>query len=469
MFNYTGLYTDKYQLTMAQVYFLKGQKDHIAIFDYFFRKLPFAGGYAVFAGLHDLLDILENIHFDKTDIRFLQQQGFDSQFLNYLKDFRFKGNVYSCQEGEVVFPYCPVITIEANIIEAQIIETLLLNIVNFQTLIATKASRIRQAAGQRVLIDFGLRRAQAVGGYYASRAAVIGGFDATSNLSSGRDYHIPTSGTMAHSFVQSYNDELAAFRDFAELWPDSCVLLVDTYHTLDSGLPNAITVAKEMEQRGHRLQGIRLDSGDLAYLAKVARQRLDEAGMQYIKIIASNQLDEHVIKSLLDQKAPIDMFGVGTNLVIGHPDGALDGVYKLALANEKPCIKLSESLSKINLPDRKQVYRILADDGTFWGADVIALKSEKEINLMHHSFESSKSLSLSGCKKEAMLQKVMEKGKGLSVNSNVSELRQYSQERLSHLPNEYKRFNNPHIYKVGLSTALKDKRDQLIQYYTKKL
>src|SRR5450759_3675462 len=241
MINYTASYTDHYQLTMSQVYFLKGQKYNEAIFDYFFRKLPFDGGYAVFAGLEDLLNALEILRFDNQDLDFLKEQGFHPEFIRYLKKFRFTGNIYASREGDVVFPICPVLQVEGNIIEAQIIETLLLNILNFQTLIATKASRMRQAAEERKLIDFGLRRAQGPGGYYASRAAFIGGFDATSNVRAGRDYGIPVSGTMAHSYIESYDDELTAFSHFAEVQPDDCVLLVDTYDTLKSGLPNAIT------------------------------------------------------------------------------------------------------------------------------------------------------------------------------------------------------------------------------------
>jgi nicotinate phosphoribosyltransferase len=268
MINYTATYTDLYQLSMSQVYYLKGQKDTRAVFDYFFRKLPFNSGYAVFAGLEDLLSILENFTFDTKDLIFLRKQGFHPDFMEYLKNFRFRGNIYSSREGDLIFPIRPVLQVEANIIEAQIIETILLNILNFQTLVATKASRIRQAAEDGKLIDFGLRRSQGPGGYYACRAAFIGGFDATSNVRAGRDYDIPVSGTMAHSYVESYDDELTSFRHFAEEQPENCVFVLDTYDTLKSGLPNAIIVAKELEEKGHKVKGIRLDSGDLAYLSK---------------------------------------------------------------------------------------------------------------------------------------------------------------------------------------------------------
>jgi nicotinate phosphoribosyltransferase len=469
MINYTGTYTDHYQLTMSQVYFLKGQKDNQAIFDYFFRKLPFDAGYALFAGLEDLLNALEILRFDKQDMDFLKEQGFHPEFIRYLRKFRFTGNIYSSREGDIVFPIRPVLQVEGNIIEAQIIETILLNILNFQTLIATKASRIRQAADERKLIDFGLRRAQGPGGYYASRAAFIGGFDATSNVRAGRDYGIPVSGTMAHSFVESYDDELTAFSHFAEEQPDDCILLADTYDTLKSGLPNAITVAKKMEAKGCRLGGIRLDSGDLAYLSKMSRKMLDDAGLEYVKIAVSNQLDEHIIKSLLEQQAPIDAFGVGTNLVTGHPDSALDGVYKLSYANGKPRIKLSENMSKITLPHRKQVFRILDNDGKFIGADAVTLADEQEVEIMHHPLYPLKSFSIKKYNKEPLLFKVMENGVRLSKSLSLTEIAQYSRERLQKLTEEYKRFNNPHVYKVGISDRLSNERDRLIEEYKKNI
>ncbi|MBA2655716.1 MAG: nicotinate phosphoribosyltransferase [Tatlockia sp.] len=463
MINFTGSYTDKYQLSMAQAYFLKGQRDHSAIFDYFFRKLPFGGGYAIFAGLDTLLEILENLRFDKTDLDYLESQGFNDEFLNYLKNFQFKGSIYSCNEGEVIFPTSPILTVEANIIEAQLIETLVLNVLNFQTLIATKASRIREVSGDRKLIEFGLRRAQGPAGYYASRAAIIGGFDATSNVRAGRDFDIPILGTMAHSFVQSFDDELSAFRVFAESWPQHCVLLVDTYNTLASGVPNAITVGQEMKKQGHQLKGIRIDSGDLAYLSKKARLLLDKAGLNEVEISVSNQLDEYVIKSLLEQDSPIDSFGVGTNLSTGVPDAALDGIYKLAYANNKPRIKISDSFKKITLPYKKQVYRILENGGQFWGADAITLAEEQEIEKMYHPFELSKSISLAHHKKEKLLHQVMAEGKILAPAKTLTELSQYRQQRLGCLPIEYKRIINPHIYKVGLSEKLYSQRALLIE------
>ncbi|MGM0624553.1 MAG: nicotinate phosphoribosyltransferase [Bacteroidota bacterium] len=463
MINYTGTYTDQYQLTMAQAYFKQGKADDKAVFDYFFRKLPFEGGYAVFAGLNDLLDILEQLHFDKTEIDYLKGLGFSDDFLDFLKNFRFRGKIFSSSEGDIVFPTRPVLQVEASMIEAQLIETLLLNVLNFQTLIATKASRMKLMAGEKQLVDFGLRRAQAAGGYYASKAAVAGGFNATSNVRAGMDFNIPVSGTMAHSFIQSYDDELCAFRDYAATYPDDCVLLVDTYDTLKSGVPNAIKTGKELEKKGHKLKGIRLDSGDLAYMAKESRRQLDKAGLDYVKIAASNQLDEHVIKSLMEQNAPIDFFGVGTSLVTGNPDAALDGVYKLSFAGGKPRLKLSENVEKITLPHMKQVYRLMGTDGNFLGADVVSLRDEKDVEEMFHPHIRDKSMNIENCQKEAILKPVMEHGKRLKAGDSLDEIAKFSQSQLKKLPDEYKRFTNPHIYKIGISKALQKERNKLIE------
>lgn len=465
MINYTATYTDQYQLTMAQVYYQTGRYKNRAVFDYFFRKLPFDGGYAVFCGLDTLLDILENLKFDQQDLAYMKKTGLDPDFVDYLENFEFRGTIYSSREGDLVFPTRPVLQVEADIIEAQIIETLLLNILNIQTLVATKASRMRLVAGERKLVDFGLRRAHGPGGYYASRAAIAGGFDSTSNVRAGRDFDIPISGTMAHSFVQSYDNEIDSFRDFAAGRPDDCVLLVDTYDTLKSGVPNAITVGKEMEEKGDKLKGIRLDSGDLAWLAKESRRMLDDAGLSYVKIAASNQLDEYVIKSLLDQEAPIDLFGVGTSLVIGRPDSALDGVYKLSYANHQPRIKLSETIAKVTLPDRNQVYRISDEDGKWIGADAVALEGEEDFEEIHHPFEPDRSLTFKNCSKEPLLHKVMEDGSRVIERRSLNDIQKFALSRLKKLPDEYKRFENPHIYKVGMSKGLKDERDKLIEKY----
>ncbi|MEM0518748.1 nicotinate phosphoribosyltransferase [Aequorivita flava] len=462
MLDISASYTDLYQLTMAQVYF-KTKPKSIAVFDYYFRHNPYGGGYTVFAGLENILEILENLHFTTDDITYLEKHNFEAEFLEYLRNFRFRGTITSVAEGDVVFPNRPILQVEGNIMEVQIIETVLLNILNFQTLIATKASRIRHSAGNKILIDMGLRRAHATGGYLAARAAAIGGVNSTSNVIAAEDFKLNASGTMAHSFIQSYKDELQAFRDFAKIRPKNCVLLVDTYNTLKSGLPNAITVAKEMEARGDRLLGVRLDSGDLAYLAKQTRKILDKSGLEYVKIVASNQLDEYVIKSLNEQKAPIDIYGVGTNLVTGKPDAALDGVYKLSEYNNDARIKLSENIIKVSLPSKKQVFRMLDDSGMFYGADVVGLASEENISQMLHPFDSNKSLNLQNFKQEALLQKVMQNGKRTIEEKTVAEIAKYTEARLALLPDEYKRFQNPHIYKIGLSANLKSERDRLVK------
>lgn len=465
MHHFTATYTDLYQINMAQVYFQQGKHKQTAVFDYFFRKLPFKGGYAIFAGLDTLLDTLEDFRFSAEDIHYLEAQGLDAEFLAYLKDFKFQGRIFSTQEGDVVFPTRPLLQVEANMVEAQLIETILLNILNFQTLIATKASRIKKSAGEQMLLDFGMRRAQSTGAYFASRAAFIGGFEATSNVVAGRDFNIPISGTMAHSFIQSYDDELTAFRDFAQSHPNNTILLIDTYDTLKSGLPNAIKVGQEMKAKGQQLKGIRLDSGDLSYLAKKCRKALDEAGLEDVKIAVSNQLDEYVIRSLKDQNGPIDVFGVGTNLVIGSPDSALDGVYKLAFANGKPRIKLSENLAKLTMPHKKQVYRIRNSKGDLAGADAVTMREETDVNRMNHPFDVSKSLTFQDCSAEALLQPVMDNGKRLFPPKTLTEIKTYSRQRLSEFTEEFQRFENPHIYKIGISDRLLQERETLRNHY----
>lgn len=452
---------------MAQAYFMNGQEDNLTVFDYFFRKLPFGGGYAIFAGLDVLLDILADFRFDNNDLEFLREKGFHPDFITFLGKFRFRGNIYSSEEGDLIFPVRPVLQVEANIIEAQLTETILLNILNFQSLVATKASRMRQVAGDRTLIDFGLRRAQGPGGYYASRAAIIGGFDSTSNVAAGRDFNIPVSGTMAHSYIESFDSELAAFDHFAEVHPHDCVLLVDTYDTLNSGLPNAMKTAGKMEEKGHRLRGIRLDSGDLAYLSKKSREMLDKAGFDYVRIAVSNQLDEYIIQSLIAQEAPIDIFGVGTSLVTGYPDAALDGVFKLAYSGGKPRIKLSENVTKVTLPHKKQVFRILENNGTYSGAEAVAMADETDVDIIYHPLYPSKTMFTGNRKKEILLHKVMEGGRRLTDSQSLQQISAYSKSRLDLLPEEFKRFNNPHGYKVGLSEKLRDERDRLVEEYRK--
>jgi nicotinate phosphoribosyltransferase len=456
------LYTDLYQLTMGQAYF-KNQKHELpSVFDYFFRKLPFHGGYVVLSGVEELLQVIEGLRFSSDDLAYLQKLGFQPDFISYLEAFRFRGNIYGMREGELVFPFEPILRIDSTLLEGQLIETMLLNFLNFQSLIATKASRIRHSAGNRLLSDFGLRRAQSFGAMHATRAAIVGGFDNTSNVLAAKQYGIPPSGTMAHSFIETFDSELEAFRHYAKTFPDNCVLLVDTYNTLRSGLPNAIQVGHELEKKGQQLKAIRLDSGDLAYFAKRARKMLDESGLSYVKIIVSNQLDEHVIKSLLDQKAPIDIFGVGTSMVIGRPDGAIDGVYKLAEAAGKPRLKISDNVQKTTLPGKKRVLRYLDSEGKFY-ADCVALNLEIIPERMIHPFEKEKSLNLAGYDFEELFSCIMESGKSMIKPQSPFELRDQVYQRLEKLPEEHQRFDFPHIYKVGISEKLSELRNQLIK------
>jgi len=457
-----ALYTDYYELTMAQGYYMSGRAGEKASFDYFFRDLPYEGGYVVFAGIADLLDILSDFRFHEDELDYLADQGFHSEFLEYLRSFQLNADIYSAKEGEIVFPLEPVVRVEGSIIETQILETLLLNILNFESLIATKGRRLRYAAGSRKVLDFGLRRAQGFGGIQASKASLIGGVNATSNVFASFLHNIPASGTMAHSWVQSFDDELTSFRTFAEYYPENAVLLVDTYDTLGSGVPNAITVAKEMEEQGYKLKGIRLDSGDLAYFSRKSREMLDEAGLDYVKIAASNQLDERLIKSLISQQAPIDLFGVGTRLVTGHESPALDGVYKLTSVNKEPKLKLSENVEKVTLPGLKKVVRYLDDDGKFYG-DGILLEHEDRVDTIFHPYYPAKHSTVTDFQSESILHNVMKDGE-ITINiPSVKESADYCSRRFKQLNAEHKRFDNPHIYKVGISKELMNLRDDLMQ------
>ncbi len=457
-----GLYTDFYELSMAQGYFCAGKQNNQVTFDYYFRTNPFKGGFTVFAGLYDFLEFLHKFTFSESDLTYLKTLGFQDEFLEYLKTFSFKGEIESMTEGEVVFPNEPLIKITGNIIEAQLIESLLLNILNFESLIATKALRIYLASGKNIFSDFGLRRAQGFGAIHASRAACIGGAKFTSNVLAGKIYDIPVGGTQAHSWIQSFDSELAAFEAYANAHPNNSILLVDTYDTLKSGIPNAIKIAQQLELKGLTLKGIRLDSGDLAYLSKKARKMLDNAGLQYVKIVASNQLNEYVIKSLIkDQNAPIDSFGVGTELITGKPDASLDGVYKLSWIDGIPKMKISENIEKVTLPGQKTVYRYFDEDGNFF-KDGILLNTDdpQNIETLFHPVYPEKKSTVKSLKKEALLKKVYSEEKILIEKKNPLEIFAYLKRRLERLPDEHKRFISPHIYKVGVSeTLLKIKLD----------
>ena len=457
-----GLYTDFYELSMAQGYFLAGKKEEQTVFDYFFRTNPFEGGFLVFAGLADFLNSLSAFRYSEEDLNYLEKQGLRSEFLDYLKDFRFGGTIYSVKEGEIVFPNEPILRVEGNIIEAQLIETMLLNILNFQSLIATKSFRMKLVCGEKSFADFGLRRAHGFGGIQASRATIIGGASSTSNVYAGFLYDIPVSGTMAHSWVQSFDDELTAFREYARFNPNGTVLLVDSYDTLRSGVPNTIIVAKEMEAIGNKVVGIRLDSGDLAYLSKKARKMLDAADLKYIKIFASNQLNEYVVGSLNEQHAPLDGYGVGTELVTGKPDAALDGVYKLALCNGTPRMKISENVEKMTYPGRKSLYRYYDSEGNFF-RDGILLESEDSdsCDCIYNPILPDKCTKVNGLSRENLHTKVFENQMITAPLPSPQVCHEYLMSRSALLPAEHKRFIMPHIYKVGISKALFELREQL--------
>jgi nicotinate phosphoribosyltransferase len=366
------------------------------------------------------------------------------------------------KEGELVFPNEPVVRVEGNIIETQLAETLLLNLLNFESLIATKASRIRQAAGDRTLIDFGFRRAHGPGGVQASKAAISGGIDSTSNVLSAFRYGLESSGTMAHSWVQSFEDEITAFRAFAEIYPDHCILLVDTFDTLNSGLPNAVEIGLELRRKGHELLGIRLDSGDLGHLSKKSREMLDRAGLTEVRIIASNQLDEYVIQDLLRESAPIDAFGVGTSLITGQDTGALDGIYKLCSINGKPTLKKSENPAKVTLPGIKKLIRFFSGEGYFL-ADGIALEEETEVTDFYDPGNPGSSIYLDGYHAETLLEKVMDQGSLAGGMSPPEKVAAYSRERMRALPAELKYLTEPHNYRTGISRKLLNLKTELLE------
>jgi nicotinate phosphoribosyltransferase len=449
---------------MAQGYFYAGKSEQRAHFDYFFRKNPFEGGFVVFAGLAPLLELIEDYVFTASQIEYLKSQGFRPEFLDYLSRFQFRANIDALAEGEVVFPRLPILKVSGPLLHCQLIETLLLNHLNFESLVATKAARCKLAAGSgKVLAEFGLRRAQGLGGLQASRAAIIGGFTATSNVWMGMHHGLKISGTQAHAWVQSFPDELSAFRAFAEQFPTNTTLLVDTYDTLRSGVPNAITVAKEMEANGHRMNAIRLDSGDLAYLSQHARRMLDDAGLHYVKIAATNDLDEYTIETLEHQGANIDIYGVGTALVTAKGSPALGGVYKLIQVEDEPKVKISMDIEKITLPGIKRVLRYSHPSDNAFRIDGIALADEPMPTRLFHPTQPLQHTSTEGLTVEELMQPVVRDGRVVSGIASITDCADYAAKRLSQLPPEHKRFQNPHIYKVGISEKLRTLRDDLLQ------
>lgn len=377
------LVADFYEYTMANGYFNKNMQDRIAYFDVFFRKVPDEGGYAIVAGLEQIINYIRNLSFDEEDISYLRKQNkFTEEFLSYLENFRFTGDIWAIPEGTVVFPNEPLITVKAPIIQAQLLETMLLLTTNHQSLIATKTSRIVKEAQGRPVMEFGARRAHGINAAVeGARAAIIGGAVGTSCTLSAKEFNVPASGTMAHSWIQSFESEYEAFKAYAELYPDDCTFLIDTYNTIESGLPNAIKVFNEvLKPKGYRPKAVRLDSGDLAYLSKKVRKILDEAGYEDCKICATNSLDEYLIKSLIEQDAKIDLFGVGENLITAKSEPVFGGVYKLvALEKDKkivPKIKVSENTAKVTNPSFKKVYRFYDNETKKAIADVITLADE---------------------------------------------------------------------------------------------
>ena len=465
------LLTDLYQLTMMDGYLKNGKEKDIAVFDLFFRRNNIIT-YSVAAGLEQALDYVLNIRFEKQDIEYLRSLGlFDETFLSYLKNFRFTGDVYAVPEGTVVFPEEPIVTVRAPLLEAQFLETALLNIVNHQTLIASKSAKVAYAAKGDSVMEFGLRRAQGPdAGIYGARASVIGGCRSTSNVLAGQKFGIPVAGTHAHSWVMNFPTEYEAFSAYAKMYPDACLLLVDTYDTLHSGVPNAIRVFRELRAAGHEPKGIRLDSGDLAYLSKMARAMLDEAGFPDAIICASGDLDEYLINSLKNQGACIDLWGVGTKLITSADMPALGGVYKLSALHtgdsEVPKIKLSDNSDKITNPGFKQVYRIYDNKTGKAEADLIALRDEvfdeKQPLTIFHPKDTWKKTTFTDYTMRPLSRLYIKDGKLLSPLPALTDICTYAEGEKESFWDEYKRPDNPHVYKVDLSQRLFDLKNQLI-------
>ncbi|SOC40912.1 nicotinate phosphoribosyltransferase [Salinicoccus kekensis] len=465
------LHTDLYQINMTEVYYNKGMHERTAIFDLYFRSMPFENGYAVFAGLERIIDYISKLRFTDSDLEYLRSLDYNEDFLAYLEDLRFTGNIRAVEEGQVVFNNMPLVQVEAPLAEAQLIETALLNIVNYQTLIATKASRIRQIAPDDTLMEFGSRRAHEFdAAVWGARAAVIGGFDGTSNVRAAKLFNLPPSGTHAHAMVQAYGDDYEAFKAYATTHKD-CVFLVDTFDTLRSGVPNAIKVAREMGDKINFI-GIRLDSGDIAYLSKKARMMLDEAGFHDAKIIVSNDLDEVTILSLQSQGAKVDSWGIGTKLITAYDQPALGAVYKLvAVENDagelESRIKISGNVEKVTTPAKKNVYRIINKQTGMSEGEYITHYGE-EVNtgtplLMFHPVHTIKRKLVHSFEAVDLLKEIFIDGELVYKSNTVEEIRERLDYNLSTLWEEYKRFLNPEEYPVDLSRELWQIKQDLIE------
>lgn len=462
--------TDLYQLTMMYGYFREGMTQNEGVFDVFFRPKENIS-YAVVAGLESVIDYINNLRFGEFDISYLRTLNlFDEDFLAELSNLHFTGEIYAMPEGTIAFPYEPLLRVRAPIMQAQLVETALLTLINHQTLIATKASRVCYSAEGDSVLEFGLRRAQGPdAGIYGARAAIIGGCNATSNVLTGQMFNIPVSGTHGHSWVMSFPSELDAFRAYARVFPDNCMLLVDTYDTLRNGLPNAIRVFDELRAEGHEPVGIRLDSGDLAYLSKQARAMLDEAGYPNAKICASSDLDEFVIRDLKMQGACITLWGVGTRLITSEDSPALGGVYKMAaeVVNGKlmPKIKVSDNPAKVTNPGYKTVFRLYDKDGMAI-ADLISLDGEKIDTTkplrIYDPIQTYKNMILTEFSARELLVPVFKDGHQVYVSPDVRQIQAYAAKELSTFWDEYKRLLVPHTYKVDLSDKLYDLKKQMI-------
>lgn len=466
-----ALHTDLYQINMVEAYWADGMHERKAVFELFFRKLPFGNGYAIFAGLERVLEYLRNFEFSETDIAYLKEIGYKDDFLAYLKTIKFTGDVYSVLEGELVFQNEPLIRIESTLAEAQLIETALLNIVNYQTLIATKASRIKQIVKEDRVMEFGTRRAQEMdAAIWGSRAAFIGGLEATSNVRAGKLFGIPVAGTHAHSMVQAYKDEYEAFHAYAKRHKN-CVFLVDTYDTLKSGLPIAIQVAKELGDKIN-FQGIRLDSGDIAFLSKEARKMLDGAGFTDVEIVVSNDLDEYTILNLKAQGAQVDSWGIGTKLITAYDQPALGAVYKIvAIENEEgemeDTIKISGNAEKVTTPGLKKVYRIIDRENGKSEGDYITMAGEdpeKEERLkMFHPVHTFVSKFVTNFDAVNIHTQVVKNGEITYSYPSIQDVQAYAKRNLELLWDEYKRSLNPEEYPVDLSQKCWDNKMRNIQ------
>jgi len=480
----SGLFTDFYSLTMAQGYW-KRKMNHRAVFEMFFRSQPFGGGFSIFAGLGTLLEKLKGFAFSPDDLAYLDGLGiFEDGFLDYLKGFRFSSSLWAMEEGTIVFPNEPLIRVDGGLIECQIIEGLLLNTVNFQSLIATKTARVWLASGRGDVLEFGLRRAQGRdGAVSASRAAYIGGVSGTSNVLAGKKFGIPVFGTMAHSWVMAWPSEEEAFRAYAEIYPDKTTLLIDTYDTLKSGVVNAIKVGKELAAKGKGF-GVRLDSGDIQYLSMEVRKRLDAAGLRDASISVSNELDESIIQALRDGDAPINAWGVGTRMVTGGSDSAFTGVYKLAASEDtkgslRAAMKLSDNPQKTTNPGVKQVWRVKDADGMYI-ADVLALEESgnpegsgigekievgKTYSFWHPSADYRHFMHTIEGSVEPLLARRLVDGKDEGTTVGLKEIRSHVAHGLDMLDQSYKRLLNPHIYKVSVTERLRALKLEQIKHY----